>query len=64
MIKIKVLCGFEDIAKCAVLTLGYLPRNDNAECYVNFKCREFIMGVLHIIQLPARNYAFRNFINF
>jgi len=30
MIAIKVLCGFEDIAKFAVLTLGYLHNNGNA----------------------------------
>jgi len=38
MIAIKVLCGFEDIEKFAVLTLGYLHSNDNAECYLNFYC--------------------------
>jgi hypothetical protein len=62
MIKMKVICGFEDIAKFVVLTLGYPYRNDNVECYINISVLKVFHAGLHIIQNTAMNYIFRNFI--
>jgi hypothetical protein len=64
MIKMKVICCFEDIAKFAVLTLGYPYRNGNAEFYINISVLNVFHGGLHIFQITAMNHVFRNCIIF